>query len=189
MKHSARAGIALWGLTSDVLTHPSAAMHRLTESEERRARRFHRAEDRDSFRAAHLLVRICGERAGLPSHVLDVVQRCGACGGDHGPPRLAAFPELRVSLAHARGAVAAAVAPAAVGVDIEPAVRLDPSSIARVFSVEEAAWLAAHPEDAVRLWCRKEAAPRDSRSARSPRRHSRSSASAEQRAGRSQSSV
>jgi len=150
--------LALWGSTEEVLTHPSAAAHRLSGIEERRAARFADTRDRDSFRAAHLLVRICGERAGLGPGALTVEQRCDECGGDHGRPRFRAAPDVGLSWAHTRGAVVAAVGPAAVGVDIEAAVAVPASSISSVLSSREAAWLAATPEDAVTIWCRKEAA-------------------------------
>lgn len=150
--------VALWGLTREVLAHPSVASHRLTNVEEGRAERFFDAEDRDSFRAAHLLVRICGMRAGLATDLLTLAQRCAGCGGDHGPPRFPDAPQTRVSLGHTRGAVIAAVAPTAVGVDIERVRPLNLADIAPVLSPAETVHLHRHPEDAVTLWCRKEAA-------------------------------
>lgn len=150
--------VALWGLTAEVLANPAVAAHRLTDVEEQRAERFAYPQDRDSFRAAHLLVRVCGSRAGLSPDVLILVQRCRECGGEHGVPRYPDAPHARVSLGHTRGAVIAAVAPAAVGVDIEPTRPLNLADIATVLSPAEAARLQRHPEDAVKLWCRKEAA-------------------------------
>lgn len=150
--------VALWGLTEEVLASPTVRQHQLTEVEEQRAERFLDAQDKDSFRAAHLLVRVCGVRAGLRVGAQEFVQRCRECGGGHGVPRFAGVPQARVSLGHARGAVIAAVAPVAVGVDIEPARLVDPIQIALVLTSMEAAWLQDHPEDTLRIWCRKEAA-------------------------------
>ena len=140
-----------------MLATSAANEHRLTQEEERRAELYEHCEDRDSFRAAHLLARVCGRRVGICVERLAVVQRCDKCGGPHGVPRFESAPDVRVSLSHTRGAVIAAVSSMAIGVDIESARVLDPTSIARVLLPSEVEWLRHNPEDAVRLWCRKEA--------------------------------
>ncbi|MFE2199519.1 4'-phosphopantetheinyl transferase family protein [Streptomyces amritsarensis] len=56
---------------------------------------------------------------GRPAQSLTVVQSCGSCERPHGRPRLVEAPATAVSLAHARGWVAAAAADGPVGVDVE----------------------------------------------------------------------
>ncbi len=157
MNDSGRA-LAVWGTTADLLADQTVRAHRLTSAEERRAENLVHGRDRDSFRAAHLLARVCGVRIGLKPDALDLRQRCPTCGEAHGVPRFPDAPHVRVSIAHTRGAAVAAVALTAIGVDIEPirAVRL--AEIAPVLSAAEAAWLECNPDDAIRIWCRKEAA-------------------------------
>lgn len=156
------SAVALWGKTADVLADQTVRAHRLTSAEERRVARLVHRRDRDSFRAAHLLARVCGARIGLSSEALELSQRCPTCGEAHGVPRFPNAPHVRVSIAHTRGAVVAAVGPTAIGVDIEPvrAVRL--ADLASVLSAAEAAWLRNNPGDAIRIWCRKEASAKAS---------------------------
>ncbi len=84
------------------------------------------ARDRDDFTAARLLTRLvlCHALGMTPSAAglagFSIIQRCGACGGPHGRPRLDHLPGMGVSWAHAGGIVAAAVGPGDVGVDVEP---------------------------------------------------------------------
>lgn len=78
-------------------------------------------EDRLSFRAAHLLTRLCAQRlTGLPASELVLRQRCDACDRPHGRPYIAGMESLYVTLSRSRSWVAAAAATAAIGVDIEP---------------------------------------------------------------------
>ena len=154
--------IALWGTTAEVLADPAVVAHQLTGSEERRAGRFMHARERDGFRAAHLLARACGVRIGLSPNVLELRQQCQTCGEGHGVPRFPHAPYVRVSIAHTRGAVVAAVAKTAIGVDIEPIRAMQIADLAPVLSAAEAAWLRSNPGDAIRLWCRKEAAAKAS---------------------------
>ncbi|CAM5377491.1 4'-phosphopantetheinyl transferase family protein [Streptomyces avidinii] len=92
----------------------------LTRTELDRAGALRSAGDRDDFLAAHALVRLCaGRLLGRPAQSLTVVQSCGSCDRPHGRPRLVEAPGTGVSLAHARGWVAAAAAHGPVGVDVE----------------------------------------------------------------------
>jgi 4'-phosphopantetheinyl transferase len=150
--------VALWGTTADVLADPAVSAYRLTCTEEHRGERLVRRRDRDAFRAAHLLARVCGSRIGLSSDVLELRQQCPTCGEGHGVPRFRDAPHVRVSIAHTRGAVIAAVSLTAIGVDIEPIRAVQLADIAPVLSAAEAAWLRSNPDDAIRIWCRKEAA-------------------------------
>lgn len=157
MSESGRA-LALWGTTADVLADPAVSAHQLTCTEEGRAQRLLQGRDRDSFRAAHLLARVCGARIGLSHEVLELCQQCPACGEAHGVPWFPNAPRVRVSIAHTRGAVIAAAAPTAIGVDIEPIRAVQLADLAPVLSEAEATWLRCNPDDAIRIWCRKEAA-------------------------------
>lgn len=154
--------VALWGTTADVLADPAVSAHRLTCTEERREERLLRGRDRDAFRAAHLLARVCGARIGLSPDVLELRQQCPTCGEGHGVPRFQDAPHVRISIAHTRGAVIAAVALTAIGVDIEPIRAVKLADLAPVLSAAEAAWLRSNPDDAIRIWCRKEAAAKAS---------------------------
>lgn len=149
--------IAFWGLTAGLLQHPALQRQSLTAVEQVRANQFRFEEDADSFRAAHLLVRVCASRAGVHSDPLQLVQHCDTCGGPHGAPHLVGLPALYVSLSHTRGAVIAAVATTPVGVDIERDRPLNPKTISSVLCRSETDWLERHPGDALKLWCRKEA--------------------------------
>lgn len=154
--------VALWGTTADVLADPAVSAYRLTRTEERRGERLLRGRDRDAFRAAHLLARVCGSRIGLSSDVLELRQQCPTCGESHGVPRFRDAPHVRVSIAHTRGAVIAAVAVTAIGVDIELIRPVQLADLTPVLSAAEAAWLRSNPDDAIRIWCRKEAAAKAS---------------------------
>ncbi|MGY1695541.1 4'-phosphopantetheinyl transferase family protein [Geodermatophilus sp. SYSU D00814] len=135
----------------------------LTAAERRRRDALHHPADRESYAAAHLLVRYCAAAVtGRALATLELVQRCPGCGsGDHGRPSLAGLPDLHVSLAHTRGAVAAAADRHPVGVDVEgppvhgagravPTHSLTPAEGHRVRS-------AADPATAfLRSWVRKE---------------------------------
>jgi 4'-phosphopantetheinyl transferase len=119
-----------WAEPGPYLSRSRAALPSLELGERERAERFLHAEDRDSYLAAHLALRLeLGRRAGLDPAALRWIQ---------GPPPrwLPAEPSdagsqgwtWQASLSHTRGAVAVASAPrGAVGVDIERHVELDPS--------------------------------------------------------------
>ncbi|MDF1487218.1 4'-phosphopantetheinyl transferase family protein [Tessaracoccus caeni] len=131
----------------------------LTDLERERRDRLHRADDRAAFVAAHVLVRECAaELLGVGVREVTIVQRCADCGGPHGRPTVAGFPEVHVSLSHSRGVVAAAAAWSPCGIDVEPLRPISP--IARVLSASERSWLAHQPDPSaafLRLWVRKEA--------------------------------
>ena len=135
----------------------------LDEAERSRAARFHRAEDRLSYVAAHALLRtlLSAVGAAAPRDWRFVLTPTGKPRLD----RADGWPDLKFSLSHARGVVACAVACALeVGVDIEPLTRVaDARTLARAhFSAAEADGLEAMTKDArhtafLHLWTLKEA--------------------------------
>lgn len=131
----------------------------LNAVERERCERFRFPEDRASFVAAHVLVRVCAaELLGLRPEEIGIVQRCEVCDGPHGRPTVTGRPEVSVSLSHTRGYVAAAAAFSACGIDIEPLRPVEP--IESVLTARERRWLAKQPDPAgvfLRLWVRKEA--------------------------------
>ncbi|MFJ8588411.1 4'-phosphopantetheinyl transferase family protein [Streptomyces sp. NPDC093595] len=157
------AGVALAGRTGEVLAGAGDVRELLTRAERDRADALRSAADRDDFLAAHALVRLCaGELLGRPAQGLTVVQSCGRCDRPHGRPRLDGVAGVGVSLAHARGWVAAAAAHGPVGVDIEAddgRTPLDRRLAARACGPAELAELeaAADPRRTfLRQWVRKE---------------------------------
>ena len=150
-----------------------AAVSHLTAAELGRSEALQSSAARDAFIASHVLVRyVAGALAGVDATRLVLVQRCDTCGGPHGAPFLRDRPNLRVSLSHSGGIVAAAAADVPVGIDVETwdhAHHFDELQHAGVFSPDEARLLAARPRrregpggispfeaDALRLWLRKE---------------------------------
>jgi 4'-phosphopantetheinyl transferase len=117
------AGVATIATSSDVLDAVPGAMDLLSDAERARAARLRRDTDRQGFVAAHVLVRLCAAYLFGPPATTTLVQRCAGCGGPHGPAYLLEHPRAGVSLSHAAGVVAAAVAHTAVGVDVEPVAR------------------------------------------------------------------
>lgn len=92
----------------------------LAPEEEARAARMLRREDRDDFRAAHLLARRALALAtGTPEGTLVPVQRCAGCGAAHGRPGVPDRPDVHVAWSHTRGAVAAVAADVPCGTDVE----------------------------------------------------------------------
>lgn len=90
----------------------------LSAAADLRRRALRSRADRDDFVAARLLAARVLEAAGVgPVAPASLGQRCDVCGGPHGRPLPVAG--LHVSWSHARGWVAAAASPAAVGVDVE----------------------------------------------------------------------
>lgn len=134
----------------------------LTAAEQERAARFRLAIDRESFVAAHLLVRICAaDLLGARPDRLTLIQRCTSCGGPHGRPSLAGHPDLTVTLSHTRGYVAAAAAYGPLGVDLELADGrpLDWTLVSATFSPADAAEVAADADPLrafLRRWVRRE---------------------------------
>jgi 4'-phosphopantetheinyl transferase len=135
----------------------------LSEDERARHARFHFAEDRQSYLAAHALTRsVLGPLAGAPPRELRFVI------GEHGKPALCAAGDgepIEFNLSHTRGLVACAVARGrAVGVDVERIDRrVDIDQLSRsVFSEGERAELMRLAGDEKRLrffqlWTLKEA--------------------------------
>lgn len=157
--------LAMSGPTPLVLERRGAPGEwRLTAAEDERMSRLHRSGDRDDFLAAHLLVRMCAARLlRVRPGDISIVQRCATCGGPHGRPRVAGHPEVGASLAHSRGAVAAAAGMVPVGIDVEalpPTGRLAPGELSAALTATEIAAIesAADPQRALLLaWARKEA--------------------------------
>ncbi|WP_405442350.1 4'-phosphopantetheinyl transferase superfamily protein [Streptomyces avidinii] len=162
MAAAAPAGLALAGPTGAVLAAAGDVRELLTRTELDRAGTLRSAGDRDDFLAAHALVRLCaGRLLGRPAQSLTVVQSCGSCDRPHGRPRLVEAPGTGVSLAHARGWVAAAAAHGPVGVDVETldGHPLDQRVAEAVCSEKELAAVRADddPQRAfLRQWVRKE---------------------------------
>ncbi|MGW6916819.1 4'-phosphopantetheinyl transferase family protein [Kitasatospora sp. NPDC054939] len=148
---------------ADVLRHPEAGEHLLTEAERGRAAAFRIEAARTDYLAAHILVRLCaGRLLGLPADRIVLAQECPDCGrSDHGRPFLPDHPEVHVSLSHTRGVVAAAAGPGPIGVDVELAGRGSvPEVLQRVLTPAELRLVEAHPEPGrafLRQWVRKEA--------------------------------
>ena len=136
----------------------------LDPEERARAAAFVRAELRNRYTAAHVMLRqVLGECLGQdPAGLRFAREDCPCCGGPHGRPVLAGEPRpLEFSLSHAGALVAVAVAGAPVGVDVEELPR--PATVAEVSAVlhpAERAEIAAADDPAAafaRLWTRKEA--------------------------------
>ncbi|MFD9125467.1 4'-phosphopantetheinyl transferase family protein [Kitasatospora sp. NPDC059571] len=147
-----------------VLALPGLGEHLLNPAERERADRFRKEQNRLDFVAAHLLVRLCAARLlGIPVAGAALVQRCPDCGREgHGIPALADRPQLRLSLAHTDGVVAAAAGPEPVGVDVELlSARAELADLhERVLTDAEWDAVRAHPDPGgafLRLWVRKEA--------------------------------
>ncbi|WP_051218384.1 4'-phosphopantetheinyl transferase family protein [Nocardioides insulae] len=131
----------------------------LSEAERWRLDRLRREDDRRSYLAAHLLVRECvAELVGGAAAEVEIRQRCGRCGSDrHGAPYVVGS-DLRVSLSHTRGHVAAVAATGPCGVDVE-VVPGGPAP-AGTLTPREAEWVGEQAAPGVafaRLWTRKEA--------------------------------
>jgi 4'-phosphopantetheinyl transferase len=154
----------LWARSEDLLVHWAQPASLLTSVEQDRAGRFRFERDRLDFIAAHLLARIAGAVAlRVDPHELTLLQRCVECHGAHGVPFFAEEQGLKVSLAHTRGYVAAAVGWGPVGVDAETtgsASRVDDGLASAVLAPGELKllWAAADKRHAfITLWVRKEA--------------------------------
>ncbi|MFI5526969.1 4'-phosphopantetheinyl transferase family protein [Kitasatospora sp. NPDC051853] len=149
--------------SAEVLARAGAGEGLLTEVERARAARFRHESTREDFVAAHVLVRECAARLlGTEAAALTLLQRCPDCEEEgHGRPYLAEHPEVRVSLSHGKGVVAAAAGFGPVGVDVEQPSRGMVAEVAeRVLAPAELARVKEHaePERAfLRLWVRKEA--------------------------------
>lgn len=130
----------------------------LTAAERSRLQRLDDPRDRDAYIAAHVLVRTCAaDLLGIRVEEVGLRQDCAACGsGQHGRPYLVGG-DAYVSLAHARGFVAAVASLLPCGIDVECS---DGSPVARALTAREQDWLGSQPEPGhafTRLWVRKEA--------------------------------
>jgi 4'-phosphopantetheinyl transferase len=129
----------------------------LDEDERARADRFRFAADRDTFTAAHALMRwMLSAATGMPFNLLHYVT------GPHGKPALPAGG-LHFNLSHTRGFVACAIARDEIGIDVEASDRPADLAIAdQYFAPREAlAVRSAAPARQTcvffRLWTLKEA--------------------------------
>ncbi len=143
----------------EVLGDPRLSGVELSRTEIARWQRLRFEVDRDAYRAAHLLVRACaGELLDLGPERLPLQQQCPRCGStEHGRPSIAGEPEVRVSLSHTRGHVAAVAATTACGIDVEHVATSIPRT---AVTPRERAWLDTLADplvDFTRLWVRKEA--------------------------------
>ncbi|PJJ58332.1 4'-phosphopantetheinyl transferase [Mumia flava] len=148
--------------TASVLATAPDAPDWLTPLERDRWSALRRADDRDAFAAAHVLVRqVAGEALGRDPRRLVVIQCCATCGGPHGRPRIDGESRLHVSLAHTRTHVAALAADEACGIDVEDLGRLRGRALpARALTAQERAWVSGADDPARRfgmIWVRKEA--------------------------------
>lgn len=148
------SALALVQGTTDVIARWSAAdvARALTAVENARAAGFRRRSDAQDFVAAHLLAREAVVlTAGGQKHDVRLASTCLECGSDrHGAPRILGAPELAVSLSHARGVVAAAVAfdAGGLGIDVEPVVAYADTNLvaAMVMTLAEQRAIAAAPD-------------------------------------------
>lgn len=149
------AAVAAAGRTADVLSAEERA----------KAAAFRRPADRDLYVVAHVgLRRVVAAHLGVaPGAVVVGAAPCPSCGGPHGRPVLPQAPGLHVSLSHASGLAAVALAAHEVGVDVEPRDRpaaeleglppqLHPDERRLVADADD------HRTALLRLWVRKEAA-------------------------------
>jgi 4'-phosphopantetheinyl transferase len=150
--------------SEDLLAQWAQPASLLTSVEQDRAGRFRFEYDRLDFVAAHLLARVAGAVAlRVDPRELTLLQRCVECHGAHGVPFFAEEHGLKVSLAHTRGYVAAAVGWGQVGVDAERtglASRVDDDLASAVLAPGELKLLsaAANKRHAfIKMWVRKEA--------------------------------
>ncbi|MDQ6806412.1 MAG: 4'-phosphopantetheinyl transferase superfamily protein [Actinomycetota bacterium] len=137
----------------------------LDEEERSRAARL-RGGERTGFLAAHILLRqLLGRRLGVaPGVVAYRREACPRCGAPRGRPALdGPGPTLHFSLSRRAGVVLIALAPVAVGVDVEAvppdATVADVAELLHPAEREQilAAGAATRAEVFTRLWARKEA--------------------------------
>jgi 4'-phosphopantetheinyl transferase len=141
--------------------HLSRWRNMLHPDELARADSYHFAADRNTYTAAHALLRsMLSEATGISAGLWRFVT------GEFGKPALAAqFREcnLRFNISHTRGLVACAIARQEVGVDVERSDRTVDLDIARhYFAPEEVRLLRSFPPDLqrkvfFRFWSLKEA--------------------------------
>ncbi|MBX9393847.1 4'-phosphopantetheinyl transferase superfamily protein [Streptomyces sp. TRM72054] len=136
----------------------------LDGAEKQRAAALRRAQDRDTYLAGHVGLRLLlGAYLGVPP--ADVPFRrlpCPSCGEPHGRPGVPGDP-VHFSLSHSGGLCLLAFAPVPVGVDIEAVPALEVAQeVGTSLHPQEAAELRAvravdRPAVFARVWARKEA--------------------------------
>ncbi len=153
--------LVLTGRAGAVLAGAGNAV--LTATERRRGSALRHPADRTAHAAAHVLVRHCAAAlTGRPVGTLTLEQHCAECGSTgHGKPSVAGLPDVHVSLAHTRGAVAAAADWHPVGVDVEarPVRAVDPALMTATLTAAEIDRVRAAQDPAIaylRHWVRKE---------------------------------
>jgi 4'-phosphopantetheinyl transferase len=163
------APVRLWFIEPATLRQSTAGRQCsewLDEMERARARRFHFDDDRETFIAAHVLL-----RGALSTYGGFAPEAWHFETAHHGKPCLAdplAGKPLKFNLAHTRGcAVAATAQGIELGVDVESCRRAESTQelrrlSKRFFSAQESEWLAHLPKEIQRerffhLWCLKEA--------------------------------
>ncbi|WP_298129907.1 4'-phosphopantetheinyl transferase superfamily protein [Micropruina sp.] len=151
--------IARFVPVEEVLGDDRLAGVELSEAETTRWRRLRFEVDRDAYRAAHLLARLCaGDLLDISPSRVCLEQHCPRCGATgHGRPSIVGESRVQVSLSHTRGHVAAVAATAECGIDVE---RIAGSIPRNAVTAHEQTWLDTATDpllDFTRLWVRKEA--------------------------------
>ncbi|MEV7724261.1 4'-phosphopantetheinyl transferase superfamily protein [Streptomyces sp. NPDC087917] len=162
------AAVAVWSLdtTREVIggREVGGARALLDATEQDRAARLLRADDRRSYLASHLGLRILlGGYLGLPPEKVSLVrEECPCCGGPHGRPAVAGGA-VHFSLSHSEDVAYLAFAGVPVGVDVEglpgPQAVADVLHTLHPAETAELTALAVEERQAAlaRVWCRKEA--------------------------------
>lgn len=103
----------------------------LSDTDLARRSRLREPRDQQRLTAAWAVARlVLGTATGTPPDRLQIDRRCLGCGAPHGKPWLPAAPDLQLSVAHSGGwAVVAVCRGAAVGVDAERMVQLEPAEL------------------------------------------------------------
>lgn len=137
----------------------------LTPAEQHRAASIH-GVGRQAFVAARALIRVVlADLQNEPPHSFAIVNQCRVCGSDqHGQPTLPGL-DLFVSISHSGGQVGVALAPIAIGIDIEaitPQVHRETRRLVEyaLTPAERRTWAALPPDRqaaaALAWWTRKE---------------------------------
>lgn len=137
--------------------HSARLFELLTGIEQQRARRYHAEADYHRFVIGRATLRLLlGACLGLPPTALHFAP------GENHKPILATAPELHYNVSHSGNWVLIAIAPVAIGVDVEKIKPQFPfhEILDYSFSESEKAFVGRHPAQPAafyRLWTRKEA--------------------------------